>query len=166
MSYLKRILSDIRTLELIYPICGGIALTVLGFITLMSCGCHPIYDWILLPRAALPYWIFALLGILMFFMMGACIGLLFAVSRCRNRVYTAVLLLAASVILTMIWYHVLFSVFNTFLSLLILLSAIATELLFIGKTIYYNTLASVSIIPVLIIQIHFIWLNIGIRFLN
>ena len=166
MSFIKRVISDLRVMDPIYPLCGGCGLAVLGVITLMSCGCHPVYQWMLLPRAALPYWVFAILGILLFFLFGCAIGFIFSLPHCGNRVYKPMLGLLCGVVLTMVWYHVLFQSFSTFISIVILLAAMAIVMLSFVAISSFNAISAVMGVPICLIQLHLLWLNIGIRFLN
>ncbi|MBE6672954.1 MAG: hypothetical protein E7599_05490 [Ruminococcaceae bacterium] len=166
MSFIKRLLADLRTTEPIYPLCGGIGLSVLGFITLMSSGCHPAYRWLLLPRSALPYWIFAMLGIFLFFLMGAAIGIIFSMSSCQHGVYSSALCMLLDAVLIMVWYHVLFRTHGSFIAMIILLAAMMLWGLATLNIAGYHILIPFISLPVLLIQFHFLWLNIGIRFLN
>ena len=101
MSILKRIVSDLHILNPIYPLSAGVGMAILGIVTLISSDCHPIYQWTLLPRGALPYWLFALFGIVMFFLLGVTLGLLFAPPYCKRKIYMTVSLLLLDIILTM-----------------------------------------------------------------
>lgn len=166
MSFIKRLISDFRISDPLYPLCTGTAFSILGIVTLISSSCHPMYQWLLLPRSALPYWIFATVGIIMFFLNGAAIGFLFSFPHCQNKVFTTLITLSIAAVLAMIWYHVLFHSISSFMAIPILICAMACEVFAALSISSYNTLTCASLIPLILIQVHFLWLNIGILFLN
>ena len=166
MSVIKRIRSDLHTMNPIYPLCGGIGMAILSVVTLMSSNCHPIYHWMLLPRGALPYFLFAALGILLMFLLGAALGILFSASCCRQKIGVSLASLICDTIATMVWYHVLFRSFHSLIAVVLLFLCITLELLLIRENLFENSLIMLVCLPVLVIRLHFIWLNIGICFLN
>ena len=166
MSIIKKIKTDFHIINPIYPLCAGTGITILGLVTLISSNCHPIYQWILLPRGALPYWLFALTGIIMFFLLGATLGLFFDPQYCKQKIYLPILMLLSDIVLTMVWYHMVFISFRTLIAIAILILTLYIEFLIIRYGLILNSLIIVSSILICSIKIHYLWLNIGINFLN
>ena len=166
MTFVKRILYSIKVMEGIYPLCAGTALILLGIVTLLSSQSHPIYLFILLPRGALPYWLFAISGILLFFLFGVGAGCLFALPGCKKSGYYSLFLYVTIIILTISWYHVLFRSLNFLMSAFLLLGILCLQLLTVIKTVYHNPLSAIVTIGSCLITVHFMWLNIGLLFLN
>lgn len=166
MTLVKRIVYSIKTMEGIYPFCAGITLLLLGIVTLLSSRCHLIYLLILMPRGALPFWLFALLGMLLFFLMGVAAGCLFAVPGCKKHGYYPMFLYVSMIVLTISWYHILFRSLSFFTSCFLLLVILCIQILTVLKTVNHNLLSAVVTAFSSIITLHFLWLNIGILFLN
>ena len=166
MSFIKRLIYSVRVMEGIYPLCGGAVLLLLGIVTLLSSQCHPIYVLMLLPRSALPFWLFALLGILLFFLLGVGAGCLFALPGCKKQGYFPLLLYVTATVLMISWYHVLFRSFGILTSAFLLLAILCLQILAIRKTAQHNPLSAVVTAIACLITLHFIWLNIGLLFLN
>lgn len=166
MSFGKRIIYAIKTMEGIYPLCAGIGLTLLGVVTLLSSQCHPIYILMLMPRGALPFWLFALMGILLFFLFGIGAGCLFAMPGCKKASCYPLFLYVTVIILTISWYHVLFRSLSFFISSLLLLGILCLQILTVLKTVNQNPLSAVVSAITCMITLHFLWLNVGLLFLN
>ena len=166
MSIIKRIRTDFHAMNLIYPFCGGIAMAILSVVTLMSSNCHPIYQWMLLPRGALPYFIFALISVTMFFLFGAALGSLFAICHCKQSNCFSVIMIIFDVIATMLWYYVLFRSFHGLIAIMLLFVCMGLELILIRENLFANSITVILLVLIIFIRLHFLWLNIGINFLN
>ena len=166
MSFVKRILSDIHVADPIYCLGGAVVMAALGFVTLLSSDCHPMYRILLLPRGALPYFAFAMLSIALLALIGLAGGLLFALPGCRQRGWSVLLLLVALAILVFAWFHVLFRQMALFWALLIMIAILALEVFVIIKTYLEYVLSCMAAILSLLISLHLCWLNLGLWFLN
>ncbi len=166
MSFVKKIIYSLRIMEPIYPLCGGIVMTVFGIVTLMSSACHPIYELLLLPRSALPYWLFALLGLALFFLLGAGAGFLFSIPGCKKQSILPHFVFVAITVLMLCWYHILFRSLNILLALILMVIVLLLVVLAFKATFLSNPLSAIALILVLLITLHFTWLNIGLLFLN
>ena len=166
MRFLKRVLCDFRCMNPIYPMCAMVAGLVFGVVTLLSSSCHPTYRFLLLPRGALPFWLFGTLGILEFILMAAGVGGLFSLCHCGRLLVKPFLSLLFATILMMLWYHVLFHSFHFLTAVFVLLWAIGLLCMSLAWCFPFNAISMTATALSLLIALHLLWLNIGILFLN
>lgn len=164
--FLKKLIYSFRIMEPLYPLCGGIVLLVLGAVMMVSSACHPMYSLLLLPRNALPYWLFAGTGLLLFFLLGACAGMLFAIPGCKCGVCRPLIGVVAMTILMFVWYHILFRSLNIVTACILLVIVLLLEIISIGNTARNNQPAMLLLMLTLPITLHFMWFNVGLIFLN
>ena len=166
MQFFKKIIYDFHIMNPIYPLCAMLMGFVFGIVTLLSSSCHPVYRFLLLPRGALPFWLFGVLGLLLFVLLFGAAGMLFAFSGCLRLSFKPVLYYLLSAILLMLWYHMLFRSLNCFFALLMILAIVFFEIMMIVHYMPIHTVSCLMTIAALVLTLHLVWLNIGISFLN
>ncbi len=166
MRLLKRVLCDFRCMNPIYPLCAMVAGLSFGVVTLLSSSCHPAYRFLLLPRGALPFWLFGLLGIIMFILLAAGIGGFFSLCNCKQLLARPFLCLICATVLLMLWYHILFHSLHYMTALLLLFVIMGLLCTALVWCFHVNTVSMITTFLSLVIALHLLWLNIGIIFLN
>lgn len=166
MYFIKKLIYCFRITQWIYPLCGGIVALLLGCVTLVCCSCHPMYHFLLLPRNALPYWIFLGLSLFLFVLLGMSTGFLPALPGCHKKQYLPILYLALAGALMIVWFHVIFRSFSFLLGGFILLGIIGILVLVFLKTIEICAPTALLVLLSILILLHYLWLNLGLLMLN
>ncbi len=166
MHFFKKIIYDFHIMNPIYPLCAMTMGFVFGVVTLLSSACHPMYHILLLPRSALPFWMFGIIGLSLFVLQFGGAGMLFAFSGCMRLLLKPLLYYLLSTILLMLWYHTLFRSLNCYFALLMILGILLLEIMLIAQYMPIHTVSCLMSVVALVLTLHLIWLNIGIIFLN
>ena len=166
MNFIKRLIYDFRVTKAVYLLFGGLTALLLAVLTLISSACHPCYRFLLLPRHALPFWIFALISILLFILMACGAGALLCCQQYCKLIFAPLVCYALSLSLCMLWFHLLFRSFHILLAIIILLTIIFMQILIIKSCVHLHSLSVIASILSILILLHMLWLNIGIAFLN
>ena len=166
MYLIKKLIYCFRITHWIYPLCAAAIAALFGIVTLICCDSYPVYHFLLLPRNALPYWIFLCLSIILFALIGFAMGFLPALPGCRKQQYLILLYLATACVLLVIWFHVVFHSLSFLLSGIILMSVICIFILSLLKAIEICLPTALFVSLALVILLHHLWLNLSLLILN